>query len=143
MPLQNAYPNPTPGQEHQKICGRVDPQDFRFLKRLVPYTFGISDIVVSQLFKKFIDELRKLDRDTPFGPTLHVGDGNYLAVERILDQCNFFGGHSGQESRPDGERGADGIRETMRASAEQRPDETRSVKGRNGKGKKTKGTKEG
>lgn len=142
MSLKNAYPPPPPGQTHHLLTSRVAPADYLFLKRYLPYTFAVSDIVVSKLFKAFIDELRNQHATEPFQLSLHVGDDNYQRIQRILERCNFRD-DPGRSGSQDVERGVDGVRETVQPNAEQRTNEKSSTPRRQrAKSKKSERAKE-
>ncbi len=125
-----------PWDQRHKISARVDPKDFYLLKRLIPYTEGVIDIITATLFKKFIDELRKLE---PIDPALYVDDDTYIRVEQVLaefqrrttpvgdgqDTSVESGGDrgtTGDASARDDTGATGGLRETLLGDAQQRPD---------------------
>ena len=73
----------------QKIAGRVSPEDYSYLRKLFPCGTGMQDKIVSILFKKLIDELRRLELDPATDAAWSVFHPNYLLLHRLLDGCNF------------------------------------------------------
>lgn len=118
MPLSYPYPPPSPGQTHHLLQTRVPPTERQFLKRLLPYVDGLNHIILSNLFKKFIDELRRIDSISTLQPTLYPGDPTHVLIESVLDGITFR--PVGRESGGNVERAASGVCEEVRTVAEQR-----------------------
>lgn len=110
-PIPNPYKH-VPYLDRDKLYTRVDPTDYRWLIRLVPYTKNIVSNIQATLFKNFIDELRRIDSITPIRPALYPDDPTYTLVKTVLGGCNF-GRHSGSPSGPDDTGGASSLHPTL------------------------------
>lgn len=86
MPLQNPY-NLTQSTGH-RVWAIVSPDDYAFLKKILTCTSGRADIVLSTLFKAYIDELRNLESENgqPFEPGWCTGHPTLLIAERVLER---------------------------------------------------------
>lgn len=122
------------GENRQTLPCRVDPVDAAYLRSKFPYGLtGLYDVVLSTLFNKFINELRKRE---PFDPACFVNDPGYSILADVLDSVfvgrRTVGGRDSTEevgSRNE-RRGASGIRETVQRSTKQRTNTTGIRKGR-------------
>lgn len=155
MPTNPYNPHGTQWSDNRLVQGRVSQEDFFWLKSKFPHSHKLIDQLVSTLFKKVIDELRKIDRETPFGPSFYLtesiigsvqllSDVSLLAGQRILEDAlsrlTFVERRSVGEDSSGGPTptqhdagGVDGIRAEM-----QRPTEQRAVKkGRTKTGKRS------
>lgn len=141
MPLSYPYPPPPPGQTHHLLQTRIPETDYRFLKRLLPYVDGLNHIILSNLVKKFIDELRKLDSVSKLEPTLYPGDPTHILIERVLDGITFR--PVGSESGADDERGTGGVREEMRGPTKQRTESKGGTEKRRRKPRRTEDKEKG
>ncbi len=134
--IKNPY---TTDQKDHYVTARVAAEDYFFLKRLFPMTNGISDKVISILYKKFIDELRKFHADTPLEQAWYVESDTYIRVGELLKQFQrcAVGLPSGTE-RPRDESGtADGLHQTVLSSSVVSPDKKSHAKGRRRSKKET------
>lgn len=101
--LQNPYnPLGIQWQENHVIHGRVSQEDFFFLKQKFPYYPGLVDKIVSNLFKKVIDELRERDRQTHIDTALYIDDPSYRILDAIVTGLSIM------ERRPTGNDSAGG-----------------------------------
>lgn len=112
LPFTNPYPDPS-----HKIVARVSSLDYFDVKKLFPY-HGITDVILSNLYFKFVNELksRGLDPLNPDHQAWHTEHPNIAVLRDVLAQCNFeprSGLDVGQAGARDDGRGADGIRETV------------------------------
>lgn len=105
----------------KKVSADVDPIDYAFFKRKFPNgCTGITDKLISTLYKKFIDELRRLDSDpsVPFDICFYSDSPGYTLLDSVLEGVQF-GQHARRESGPDVSGGASGIHQEVRVDAEQ------------------------
>ncbi len=144
--LSNPYnPLGIQWQDNHLIQGRVSQEDFFFLKQKYPYYPGLVDKIVSNLFKKVIDELRTRDSQTHIDTALYIDDPSY----RILDE--IVAGFTCVERRPAGEHsvggptpsqhesgGLDGVHPEVQRPAEQQPDTKGRAPSRKRRSKSTK-----
>ena len=101
--------------ELKPVVGDVSPLDYAFFKSKFPCgCTGITDKLVSTLYKKFIDELRRIDAQSPITPSFYVTDPGFALLDDLIAR---FGVHVGSESGRDVERGASGVREEVRSDA--------------------------
>lgn len=83
--LQNPYnPLGIQWQENHLVQGRVSQDDFFFLKQKFPYYPGLIDKIISTLFKKVIDELRKRDQEQRVETALYIDDPSYRILDEIV-----------------------------------------------------------
>src|SRR5204862_1715119 len=101
--------NPYPDENKHFVTARVGAEDYFYLKRLLPMTVGMTDKILSTLYKKFVDELRKLE---PLEQAWYVESPTHAVVDRLLNEFQRCpaGRVVGQESPRDDARGVDGIR---------------------------------
>ncbi len=151
--MQNPYPTPsTPHHELHKITARVSTEDYLYIKRLLGGAItGLSDKIISNLFHKFVSEIRTygLDPDNTDHQAWHTAHINHTLPDRILDSisfCRISGEHIGYSRGRDDERAASEICAEVQRPAEQRTDAEGAVrKGKRAgaRGKKEGGKKEG
>ena len=85
--LQNPYnPSGVHWADNHLVQGRVSQEDFFFLKRKFPYYPGLVDKVISTLFKKVLDELRKIDSEVPFDTALYIDDASYKVLDDVIER---------------------------------------------------------
>jgi hypothetical protein len=90
--LTNPY-NPSGSRwlDNHKISGRISQDDFYWFKGKFPFgCTGIVDKVVANLFKKLIDELRKIDRTEPFDPAWSVDHASYRILEDVFERLTVM-----------------------------------------------------
>ena len=129
--------NPYPDENKHFVTARVGAEDYFYLKRLLPMTVGMTDKIISTLYKKFVDELRKLDSEQPLEQGWYIGSPTRVVIEQLLTEfqrCST-GRVVGQESPRDDAGRIDGIRQDDERAQEQRTDEKSAVKNR-GRSKK-------
>lgn len=106
-------------RDMKKVCADVDPHDYAFFKKKFPTgCTGITDKLISTLYKKIIDELRRLDSDpsVTFELSFYSNSDGYVLLDAVLAGIQF-GQHVGREIGPDDQRGVDGAGETVRVDA--------------------------
>src|SRR5215831_14716092 len=112
--LQNPYGDLA---EHKVSC-RVDPQDYAYFQSHFPMLVGKTDKILSTLYKKFIDELRRRNPE----PAYFIGlDNGFEVLDEIVasfgivERCTTgsvdSGGNAGAQHD---QRGTDGVCETVR-----------------------------
>jgi hypothetical protein len=128
--LNNPY-NPLGIQwsENHLIQGRISQEDFFFLKRKYPYYPGLVDKIVSNLFKKVIDELRKRDSETYIETALYIDDDSYRILDDVIASLQVLerraiGEHSagGDSATQYVAGGTDGVHPEVQRPAQQRTD---------------------
>lgn len=137
-------------RDMKKVSADVAPQDYAFFKRKFPNgCTGITDKLISTLYKKLIDELRRIDDDPtiPFDICYYSDSPGYVLLDNVLGGIQF-GQHAGQQSGPDVERGVGGAREAVRVDAvvgavAESGDSVRRSKPRRDKKAKSEGTEKG
>ncbi len=83
--LTNPYnPYRVQQSENHSLHARVSQDDFYFLKQKFPYYPGLIDKIVSNLFKKLIDELRKRDREIHIETALYIDDPTYRILDDVI-----------------------------------------------------------
>lgn len=87
--LTNPYNPGGHSEDLLKIAGRVSPEDFFYFKKLFPIGTGMQDKIISNLFKKLIDELRRRNLDPTTDAAWSVYHPNYLLLTRLLDGVTF------------------------------------------------------
>lgn len=126
--------------ELKPVVGDVSPLDYAFFKSKFPCgCTGITDKLVSTLYKKFIDELRLIDSATPITPSFYVTDPGFVLLDDLVAR---FGVHVGGTGGRDVERGTGGVREEVRSDEVLRPESQSSTTGRKRGKKFEKGVKE-
>jgi hypothetical protein len=136
--LQNPYnPLGIQWQNNHLIQGRVSQEDFFFLKQKYPYYPGLVDKIVTNLFKKVIDELRKRDSETRIETALYIDDPSYRILDDIISGLEVMerrttGEHSvgGDITSQHDSRGVDGVHPTMQRTTVERTDKESSPKTR-------------
>lgn len=132
--LTNPY-NPLRIQqsENHSLHARVSQEDFYFLKQKFPYYPGLIDKLISNLFKKVIDELRERNSQTHIDTALYIDDPSYRILDEIVAGFTFVerrpvGEHSvGGPTSPQHESGGfDRVHPEMQRPTEQQPDEESS-----------------
>jgi hypothetical protein len=74
----------------QYIQARVGLEDYDFFIQKFAYGLtGKRDIVLAILFKKLIDELRRIDRESPLEPAFYRDHANYVVLEDALARLTF------------------------------------------------------
>lgn len=134
-----------PYQEKERshfITSRVSSEDYNFVKNIFPMTVGLTDKLVSTLYKKFVDELRTLNSNTPGGleRAWFVECSTHAVVDLLLAefQRQPTGQSVGHASPRDVGGGTGELRETVQRPPEQRTDEEgRVTKRRRSKKKST------
>lgn len=76
-------------QDNHLINARVGQEDFFFLKQKFPYYPGLIDKLVSNLFKKTIDELRRRDQEQRIETALYIDDPSYRILDDIIGSLSF------------------------------------------------------
>jgi hypothetical protein len=129
--------NPYPDENKHFVTARVGSEDYFFLKRLFPMTTGLTDKIISTLYKKFVDELRKLCIEQPLEQAWYVESPTHVVVGQLIAEFQRCptGRSSGQESARDVAGGTDGIHQTVQRPKVERTDAKGSTKGR-GRSKK-------
>lgn len=96
MPLSNPYPPPEPGAKNHKVCADVSHQDYYFIKNRFQFLTGLTDKVLSTLYKKLIDELRAIDTQLKsegykdgLEPAWYIGNPAYDVLESMLNSTSF------------------------------------------------------
>lgn len=125
--LKNPYPPPLPGSENHKLYTRVAPEDYFWLRRRLPYTIALTDKILAILYKKFIDELRRIDASEPFEPAICIDDPTYDRILTVLSGCSF-GQPVGEVGARDDQRGTSSLHPEVRDTQVERPDEKSSPK---------------
>jgi hypothetical protein len=122
-------------QDNHMVVGRVGQEDFFFLKRKFPYYPGLTDKLISNLYKAFIDELRRRDRETHIETALYIDDPSFRIIDDIVSKLSFVerstvGEHSvgGDAAAQHDSGGTHGVHPEVQRAAQQRPDEKGSVK---------------
>ena len=83
--LTNPYnPSGVQWSDNHFVQARVSQEDFFFLKSKFPYYPGLVDKVISTVYKKVIDELRRIDRETPFDTALYIDDASYRILDDVI-----------------------------------------------------------
>lgn len=141
--LKNPY---TDLSTHHKVTARVSTHDYHYLKRLFGAHTGLSDKIISSLYKKLVDEIRSygLDCDNTNHQAWHTEHPNHTLLERIIDRIQFArvgGPIVGQVGARDVGRGVDAIREETRGVEGERADEKGST--RKGKPRRARGKEKG
>lgn len=120
--LDTPYPPPPPGFEHHRIISRVSQSDYHFFKKVLPF-FRSTSVVTAILFKKLIDELRRLDslgafndQHGNFDPGWYITSPTYVLVERVLSEFQRRTPRepTGSDATRDESDGVGGLRETVR-----------------------------
>ncbi len=150
--LTNPYnPYRVQQSENHSLHARVGQEDFYFLKQKFPYYPGLIDKVVSNLFKKVIDELRRRDSETHINTALYIDDPSYRILDdviagftcmerRTVGEHSLDGQEDGGRAAPQHESGSvDRVHPEMQRSPEQQPDTKGRTKTRV---RRSKGTKE-
>lgn len=111
------------------VNARVGQEDFYFLKQKFPYYPGLVDKVISNLFKKVIDELRRRDSETHIETALYIDDPSYRILDDVIASLQVVerrttGEHSigGDSSTQHVTGGTNSIHSTVQRSSEQRTD---------------------
>lgn len=137
-------------RDMKKVSADVDPQDYAFFKRKFPSgCTGITDKLISTLYKKIIDELRRLDSDpnVPFDLSFYSHSDGYVLLDAVI--CGIqFGQHAGRTGGSNVSGGVSGIHQEVRVDAvvstvEKSGDPVRRGKPWRDKEKKVSRTKEG
>lgn len=63
---------------------RVSQEDFFFLKHRYPYPNGVFDRLLSNLYKKVIDELRKRDQEQRIETALYIDDTSWQILDDVV-----------------------------------------------------------
>ena len=63
--------------------------DYQFLFKLYPMTVGLSDKVISNLYKKLIDELRRIHAESPLEPAWELNHSTHTVLTTLLGNCSF------------------------------------------------------
>lgn len=97
------------------VTSRVGSDDFVFLKKLFPMTTGLTDKIISTLFKKFIDELRIAAANEQLEPAWYVESPTYRSINEFLERFQrcTFGLAAGSESPRDDAGAVDSIHQTV------------------------------
>lgn len=131
MDLVNPY-NPTGErwEDNHTVQCRVSQEDFFFIKQRFPFYNGLFDKILASLYKLLLDELRKIDSETPIETALYVGDPSYQTLAATLTRIQIVERRSigepssgGSPSPRNDERGTRSVRATVQPNAEQRTDE--------------------
>lgn len=120
------------------VTSRVGSDDFVFLKKLFPMTTGLTDKIISILFKKFIDELRILAENEQLEPAWYVESPTYRSLEQFLERfqrCSF-GLAVGSESPRDVTGRADQLHKALLSPEVVSPNKKSNSKGRRRSNKK-------
>lgn len=119
--------------DNHKVVARVSQDDYFFLKKRFPMLTGLTDKVVSTIYKKLIDELRRIDSVTPIEPAWAITDPSYLVLRGVLERCSFGVSDSGGDAGAQhAERRTDGIHQTVHSAPGVSPD-SQSVTEREGR----------
>jgi|SRR6516164_11083051 hypothetical protein len=132
------FNNPYPKERRLKcILARVDAQDYVFVTRRF-YLAGMQDKILSNLFKKFVDELKRLHNIEPIEGGL---SDPFPVLEDIfnrlvfVDRCAAGSTNSGGNSSPQhDERGVGGLHKAVLDAKVECPES----KGRTKGGRRTK-----
>lgn len=96
MPISNPYPDPIPGAKNHKVCADVSHPDYYFIKNRFQFLTGLTDKVLSTLYKKLIDELRAIDTQLiaegykdGLEPAWYIGNPAYDVLESMLNTTTF------------------------------------------------------
>jgi hypothetical protein len=129
--VKNPYTNGTdvPHHELHKVTARVHINDYRYVKRLFGGAVtGLSDKIISNLYKKLVDELRTYGFDPDISEHIawHTEHPNHTVIDRIVAGISFArlsGEYTGHPSGGDVGRTASELREkcsVLRSSAQTR-----------------------
>lgn len=128
---------------------RVSQEDFFFLKHRFPYPNGVFDRVLSNLYKKLIDELRRRDQTKRIETALFIDDASWRVLDDVVASFQVMergtiGEHSsgGDSATQFVSRGTDSIHPEVQRPAEQRTNEEGRPKTRKRSPKGTKKSKE-
>ena len=133
--INNPYPKDKRGH---RIQARVDPHDYFFLRTKFAYGCpGITDKIVATLFKRLIDELKRIDSITPLEPAVFTTDVGYVVLDQVFECLAFVerravGGtdSGGDPTTQHVDGGTVGVRETVRGASKQRTKSKGGVKRR-------------
>lgn len=103
--FSNPYPKPPPGSTRHEVTGFVSHDDYFFLKHRLPMVVGLTDKIISTLYKRFIDELRSIESTTPIEPGWFVESDTHKLISSVLNGIIFTGRTAGQAPARDDERG--------------------------------------
>jgi hypothetical protein len=89
--LTNPYnPSGVQWESNHTVQARVSQEDFYFLKRKFPYYPGLVDKVISTIYKKVLDELRRIDLETPFDTALYIDDESYNVLDDVITRLQVM-----------------------------------------------------
>jgi hypothetical protein len=107
--FSNPYPKPAPGATAHEVVGKVSHADYYFLKQRLPMVVGLTDKIISTLYKSFIDELRSIESTTPIEPGWYVDSDTHKLIASVLYGISFTGRAVGQAPARDDERGTGSV----------------------------------
>lgn len=145
--MKNPYTNGTdvPHHELHKVTARVHINDYRYVKRLFGGAVtGLSDKIISNLYKKLVDELRTYGFDPDISEHIawHTEHPNHTVIDRIVAGISFArlsGEYTGHPSGGDVGRTAGELREEVQRPEEQRADtESPAREGKRGRARRKK-----
>lgn len=115
--------NPYGKNATHKVVGRISDSDFAYITTLLPNCPGKQDIIVSQLYKKLVDELRKQPALEPAWNNAHP---TFTHVLSLLERCNF-----GDAPRRTRSRNVSGGTDAVHTKVRNTPVKRAKSKGRN------------
>ena len=142
--ITNPYPHAAPGDQNHKVTARVSVHDYQFIKKLFPMTVGLSDKVISNLYKKLIDELRRIHSESPLEAAWELNHSTHTVLATLLGNCSFRASSpGGTPGSPNDTRGVGGLHQPVQRAPRERTNSkgSSSKRGSNARGSK-KNTKE-
>ena len=124
--LTNPYPTALPGDQNHKVTARVSAHDYQFLKKLFPMTVGLSDKVISSLYKKLIDELRRIHAESPLEAAWELNHPTHAVLTTLLGNCSFGASSLGGTSSASDDTGGTG---SLHQPVQRAPRERTNTKG--------------
>ena len=112
--FRNPYDHSPVGTDGHKITARIPVHEWAYIKRIFPMMPGLSDKLVSNLVKLFIDHIKQLEKQNgqPLDSAWTIDHPTYRLIADFFSDCK-----SGLSSRHGGPRddanAANGIRETV------------------------------
>jgi len=99
MALSNPYKLPRGNNSSLlDLHCQIGPEDWVYFKQLFPARNGVQDKILSTLFKKLIDELRRRNVDPHTHVGWHVDDPIYTLLDTILDGFQFVEGRTPRDN---------------------------------------------
>lgn len=88
--MTNPYSD-IPYADRQLVQGRVSADDITYLKSIIPQRYGLLDVIISSLFRSFIQHIRHLEKlnEQPFEPAWGLGDPALQLIILALERVRF------------------------------------------------------